>query len=401
MLIYWYWLATIQGLSAKNKKRLLQRFSDPKTIYQQDSFEKFGFSEKACAQLGNKYLSDARKLQKLCAQQGIQLLTYQDEGYPRRLWEVEDAPAVLFYKGTLPDFSKMPAIGVVGTRKATAYGMRTAEQMCRQMASCGAMIVSGGAFGVDTAALNSAMDVGVPAVAVLGCGVDVVYPLSNQLLFDRLKNKGCLISEYLPGTKGTPWQFPARNRIVSGLSNGVLVVEAPEKSGALITARDALKQNREVFVVPGNIDMPTCQGSNQLLQEKARAVFNGWDVVRVYAERYPAVAKCPEEMLQFQQEEPPAAPPSAPEKRRAATAHDKKSIDNSKPNAYIDWDSLLPDMDALTRQLVAHIDYEPKLVDDVLAQVDAPAGVAMSRLTKLSVLGLVNISLDQKVSAIG
>ena len=401
MLIYWLWLASVQGLSAKNKQRLLKRFSDPKTIYQQSSFEKFSLSPKARMQLEDKDLTQARKLQALCEKEKINILTCRDEGYPLRLRELDDAPAVLFYKGTLPDFPSMPAIGVVGTRKATAYGLRIAEQMSRQMAACGAMIVSGGAFGVDTAALQSAMDTGVPAVAVLGSGVDVAYPAANKPLFAQLENKGCLISEYLPGTPGTPWQFPARNRIISGLSNGVLVVEAPKKSGALITARDALKQGREVFVVPANIDMPTCEGSNQLLQEKARAVFNGWDVVSHYQEQYPSVAKCDDEMLQFKPEETPIPQAVAPQKQTASDPRDKKCVDNQPANAYIDWESLLPDMDPITRQLVAHIDHEPRFVDDVLEQVNAPSGVAMSRLMKLSVLGLVNISLDQKVSAKG
>lgn len=404
MLVYWLWLTCAQAVSAKNKQRLLKRFSDPKTIYQQSDFEQFSLSPKARMQLEDKDLTAARRLQALCEKEKIHILTCLDEGYPSRLRDLEDAPAVLFYKGTLPDFSQMPAIGVVGTRKATAYGIRIAQQLSRQIAACGGMIVSGGAFGVDTAALQSALDAGVPAVAVLGSGVDVVYPASNRALFARLAEKGCLMSEYLPGTPGSIWQFPARNRIISGLSNGVLVVEAPKKSGALITARDALKQNREVFVVPANIDMPSCEGSNQLLQEKARAVFNGWDVIKHYAQQYPSVAKCDDEMLTLQQAPAPeqiaqVKPAAAPKKHSAVASNDKNCVDNPDTNAYIDWESLLPDMDPVTRQLVAQIDFTPRFVDDVLAQVDAPSGVAMSRLSKLAMLGFVNISLDQKVTA--
>ena len=150
--------------------------------------------------------------------------------------------------------------------------------------------MSGGAAGVDTEAMKGALDAGFPTVGVLGCGVDITYPISNRRFFADVMKNGCLLSEYAPGTGVEKWHFPARNRIISGLSNGVLVVEAPEKSGALNTARHAFTQGRDLFVVPGNLGVDTCAGSNALLRECATAVFSGWAVMKAYADLYPEVS---------------------------------------------------------------------------------------------------------------
>ena len=176
---------------------------------------------------------------------------------------------------------------MVGTRHASPYGMTTAKKMGYQITKCGGIVVSGMAYGIDGMAMKGALTAGAPVVGILGCGAEMVYPPSNRPLFSDVENYGCIMSEFPPGTPPVKWNFPKRNRIISGMSCGVLVVEAPEKSGALITARCAADQGRDVFVVPGNIDVPTFVGSNRLLRDGAIAVSSGWDILSEYQMQFP------------------------------------------------------------------------------------------------------------------
>ena len=394
MLVHWIWFATLPGLTARQRLALLDRFSDPEDLYHMEEPDRIPELPEAVAQaLANKDLHKSRQIVKSCGERHISILTMGDAAYPSRLRNIADAPMVLYYRGVLPDFEGQPVIAVVGTRKASAYGMNNARNMSREIAACGALVVSGGASGVDTMALEGALEAGAQTVAVLGCGVDVVYPNSNRKLFDKIAESGCLISEYLPGTGPKPWQFPERNRILSGLSNGVLVIEAPSKSGALITAQRAFEQGRDVFAVPGNIDVDTYAGSNALLQECAAAVLSGWDVVKQYADRYPdAVAK---RQTQIRSETPSfSMEETSPDQRT-----DKKDIDNPKPSAYIDLSKILSGLDSEERQIVACLDKNPKPVDAVIAQVGFPAAKVLSALTKLALKGVVTNHPGRLVSA--
>ena len=202
-----------------------------------------------------------------CAAKGIYVLTYQDAAYPNRLKHIPDPPLTLYYQGTLPDFDAEPAVAVVGTRRASAYGCLTARRMGYQIAKCGGLVVSGMAGGVDTLAMKGALLAEQPVVGVLGNGLDVVYPRSNRDLYQDVAWRGCLLSEFPPGTPPIGRNFPRRNRIISGLTCGVVVVEAPARSGALITAQLALDQGRDVFAVPGNVDAACSAGSNGLLRK--------------------------------------------------------------------------------------------------------------------------------------
>jgi DNA processing protein len=211
-----------------------------------------GFDRRWLEGILDKDTSDAEQILQECDNKGIQLMVYSDNAYPERLRNIADPPAVLYYKGTFPDFDQEAAIGIVGTRRCSAYGMLQSKQFSNLIANSGGIVVSGGARGIDTMALGGALDSLMPVVCVLGCGVDVVYPSSNRGLYEGVLRCGCLISEFPPGTRPYKWNFPKRNRLISGVSNGVLVVEAPERSGALITARLAAEQGRDLFAVPGN-----------------------------------------------------------------------------------------------------------------------------------------------------
>ena len=201
---------------------------------------------------------------------GIRLLTFLDADYPRRLFEIGDPPPLLYMRGQLPVWD--PAVAVVGARRATREGMKNSERLSAEMAASGITVVSGLARGIDTAAHRGALDGTGTTIAVLGCGVDVNYPPENRQLAEQICQTGCIVSEFPLGTQPLAEHFPRRNRIISGLSRGVLVVEAVEKSGSLITARYALDQGREVLAVPGSISSPACRGSNRLIKEGAQLV---------------------------------------------------------------------------------------------------------------------------------
>ena len=208
---------------------------------------------------------------------GIELVLRNDPRFPSLLLEAPDAPLALYAKGTLPPDH---ALAIVGTRRATAYGEKTAHQFAATLGRAGAAIVSGLAYGIDAAAHEGALSVGAPTVAVLPCGLDLVYPRAHAKLAERiLAAGGALVSEYPPGVEPFSFRFLERNRIVSGLARGVIIIEAPEKSGALVTARLALEQNRDVFVVPGKPNEPQYRGSHALLRDGARIVARPEDVL--------------------------------------------------------------------------------------------------------------------------
>lgn len=209
---------------------------------------------------------------------GVKVLTFHDESYPSRLKEIYDYPPLIYVRGSLLPEDEW-CLAVVGTRRATVYGRQVTEEIVADLAQSKITIVSGLAKGIDTVAHQSALEAGGRSIAVFACGLDIVYPGENVNLAQRIMQQGALISEYPLGVKPRADNFPRRNRIMSGLSLGVLVVEAGETSGALITAHQALEQNREVFAIPGSILSPASSGTNHLIQEGAKLVHNYTDIL--------------------------------------------------------------------------------------------------------------------------
>lgn len=207
-------------------------------------------------------------------EKGIGAITLADRGYPPMLAEIPDPPPALFVDGEVP---YGPTMALVGSRKASATGIEAARTLGRALGERGVCVTSGLALGIDAAAHEGALEAGGPTIGVLGCGIDVVYPRSNRRLFERVKDGGGILSEYYLGEAPLQWRFPARNRIIAGLSDVVVVVEAPEKSGALITARHALEAGRDVWAVPGPFAFAECRGSNALLADGAGVL---WDMDR-------------------------------------------------------------------------------------------------------------------------
>lgn len=416
MLVHWIWFAHRPGLTDRMKLTLLQHFQDPEDIYFADggAFDHVeGLTPEAIESLGDKKLIPAEETLEICRREKLHLLTFRDAGYPARLKNIADPPVLLYYKGTLPDFDANPVIAVVGTRKASAYGLTTAKRMGYQIGKCGAIVVSGMACGIDGLAMSGALTAGGTVVGVLGCGADIVYPLSNRALFRDTERFGCILSEFAPGTPPAKWTFPKRNRIMAGLSCGVLVVEAPEKSGALITARQALDQGRDVFAVPGNIDVPSFVGSNHLLRDGAIPVFSGWDVVSEYEALYPDKIRkdvspsrqtaYPDEVSRASEAEKAPAKvaqkPRLPKKKQATDEKShKKVIDNGEDAPYIDVNDTLPKLSAEESAIVSSLKNGERLVDDVIAETGLTTGKLLASLTMLELKGVIRRLPGKRIS---
>ena len=223
---------------------------------------------------------DPRALYGSLSRRGISVLTLDDAGYPERLKEIPDPPPALFANGSVPGTT---AVALVGSRRASATGIEAARTLGRALGERRVCVVSGLALGVDAAAHEGALEAGGPTVGVLGCGIDVVYPRENRSLFAGVRGNGALVSEYYLGEAPLAWRFPARNRIIAGLCDAVVVIEAPQKSGALITAHHALECGREVWAVPGPLGVPECRGSNRLLADGAGVLWDVPEFVDAYA----------------------------------------------------------------------------------------------------------------------
>lgn len=399
MLIHWIWLATRPSLTDRQKKLALDAFSDAEDVYcakQEDYRQIEGLAQEEVGSLMDKNLTFAEEILRQCIDKQIKICLFSDETYPQRLKHIIDPPLVLYYRGNLPAMDHLPVIAAVGTRGASAYGLQVARRMGYQIAGCGGAVVSGVAKGIDAMAMQGALLAGGTVVGVLGCGVDVVYPAANRELFADIIRNGCLISEFPPETPPHKWNFPKRNRILSGLSNGVVVIEAPQGSGALITARQALEQGRDVFSVPGNVDMPTFEGSNALLREGAVPARNGWDVIGEYEMLYPQIIHKtdaePAKMDYAGEEKMPLKlaqnTVSPGKKQKSDKKKEKKPIDKEVKQPYSDVKGILPSLPDTQRQIVELLT-EERLVDEIIEQTGLPAAKVSAALTVLEIKGII------------
>ncbi len=281
-------LQMVGGLGSVQLEKLLQSFTSSSAIWQADEAAlrvQGGLSGEMASRVvrfREKYPLKAEEIAEICAQRGISVCTRKDPMYPILLKETFHAPQVLYYRGTIP--AGDANLAMVGARSASLYGKAVAEELAAGLAAQKITIVSGAAKGIDTAAHRGALRTG-QTVAVLGCGVDVAYPAANRHLLDEIAERGAVLSEYAPGTPPLPAFFPARNRIISGMARGTIVVEAAEKSGSLITAELALSEGRDVFAVPGSIYSDTSRGCHKLIQQGAKLVMGLTDILEEYGVR--------------------------------------------------------------------------------------------------------------------
>ncbi len=278
---YWIWFSSLVKINTRKRFELLEYYKDPAYLWYatEEELKKaamLDFTE--IGHIRNKEFRRETQLyyDKLIAAD-VNIVTMQDRLYPGELKHIYDPPSVLYVRGSL--VKEECRLAVVGSRRATLYGLETAERLSADLSRHGVVIVSGMARGIDSRAHNGALAVDGRTIAVLGCGLDIVYPSENKELMKRICKSGAVISEYLPGTPPAAFNFPARNRIISGISQGVAVIEANDKSGSLITANYALEQGKEVFAVPGNIDSRNSTGTNKLIRDGAKIVLEPGDIL--------------------------------------------------------------------------------------------------------------------------
>lgn len=288
-LKYWLWLTTRTGMDARGALTVFDCFGSAERAYYEEGRE-YGQLPIRTGQkeaLRDKGMEAPEQILADCERLGIRILTWQDAQYPSRLRQIADPPPVLYVRGRSILFDEEAAIAVVGSRDPSDYGLRCARRLGRELAEGGGVLVSGIAQGIDTAALRGALEGGGTVVSLLAGGIDRPYPPQNGELYDRVAQRGALISEYPPGTGHLAHHFPQRNRIISGLCLGVLAVECAPQSGTMLTVNHALEQDRDVFAVPGPIDDTRSEGTNRLIREGAQLVTCGRDILDQYRSRFP------------------------------------------------------------------------------------------------------------------
>lgn len=363
-LTTWVALKSVEGVGSVAFRNLLAVYGSPRRVFEAalpELEQAAGLNHKTARNIKDfRGWEQARAELARAEREGVSIVTCEDPAYPERLRRIYDPPPLLYIKGSL-DAADIP-VAVVGSRNASPYGRYVTEKLCRELAQRGATVVSGLARGIDTCAHRGALAARGRTIAVMGCGIDVIYPPENRKLHGEIASNGAVVTEFAFGTEPDRPHFPARNRIISGLSLGVLIVEAGEKSGSLITARCALEQNREVFAVPGSIDLPGSRGTNRLLRQGAKLVESAEDIL--------------EEILP-QLERPPAARPNGTEGRVART-------ENAQPDR--------PGREALTdneSRLLGFITEKPQDADTLITRTGLAAAEALSLLLSLELKGYI------------
>ena len=290
--LYWLWLSLICSAGSNSGDILIEAFGfDAEAIYHADKndYAELALKPIIINELLNKELIQVHDIITYCKNNNIGILTLANPMYPQRLMKIRNRPLVLYYKGRFPapDIENNVCIATVGTRRMTEYGKRTAYTISYDLARGGAIVVSGMASGIDGVCHRGTLDGGGFTIAVLGCGIDKIYPPEHAELMNEIIQKGLVITEYRPFTPPYGDNFPVRNRIISGLSQGTLIVEADYKSGALITAKTALFQGRDVFALPGKIGEQNSIGTNKLIQDGAKMITGAIDILEEYEALYP------------------------------------------------------------------------------------------------------------------
>ena len=379
LIRYWLWLSSAANVSARAKYLLVERYGGAEQAYfapAGDFSSVQGISPLDAERLDKRDMSRVDAILQSCEEQGLTILTINDAAYPSRLKSIYDPPVVLYIKGSLPNVDDVPAFAVIGTRRATPYGLKMGRSIAYEIAQSGGIVISGLTSGIDAAAARGALLAGGTCIAVLGTAhEDCTLPLSRDVAAS-----GALVSEYPPGTESQRSFFRARNRISSGLSVGVAVVEAPADSGALLFAATAQEQGREIFAVPGNADNPNSAGVIELLKQGARPAVCGWDIVGEYACLFPG--KVADRISR-------PCPRSDIGETQSVSSAPKKEIDNGKPEEYIDKTECPGGLDEEQLKIVSAIDKDGTHVDDIIDRTGMSASKVLSQLTVLEILGRI------------
>lgn len=352
-----FWLCSIKGIGSASMKKLLQEAGSFRNIWELPD-EKLsallGEKRAECLKRGmeEKRRKSAEDRFYRMMEKGIFVLPYGDEEYPYRLKEIPDAPVLLYGKGRLPGREKRPA-AIIGTRECSAYGQEMAKYFAKGLAKEGVVVVSGMARGVDGLAQSAALYAGGGSVAVLGCGVDICYPPENRKLYDRLEKEGCLLSEYPPETEPTARLFPPRNRIISGLSDLILVIEARERSGTLITVDMALEQGRDIFAVPGRVTDRCSRGCNLLIKNGAGIAVSVSQLLDELKGREKALVALPEKSG--------GDGKKTGKEMQRISQQAAEILDKTEAGALRPW----------SRRVLAALEWEPKSLDEIQRRLNA------------------------------
>lgn len=393
-LKYWLWLTSRKGMDSSSALAVLDHFITPERAYYADREDYEGLPVRNAVKqaLLEKELNAAERILEQCQMQGLRIMTFQDADYPARLKAIADPPAVLYIKGKVFHFDEEVAIGVVGTRQPTVYGTQCAERFGMELARGGALLVSGIAEGLDSCAIRGALKGGGPVVSVLAGGVDVPFPSQNRYLYQDVAAAGALISEYPPGTKHRGHHFLARNRILSGLSLGVLAVECRVHSGTMSTVNHAIEQDRDVFAVPGPIlGAPMSEGPNRLIRQGARLVTCASDILEEYWQRYPLKLSASAPLT------PEAAQARLDDLNRQAEGHkavlgkEEPEVQQETPASEQQIREIIPAAEQKARftddELAVLAAFGERLlsVDELVEQTQLPARRVLSTLTMLQI----------------
>lgn len=286
-LKFWLWLTLTGHPATMRNVTVLSHFKTPENVFtaKRKDYEKVeGLRLNDIDVFCNKSLDEAEKVLEYCANNNIRIITVFDKEYPSRLKFISPLPLVLYVKGQIPNSTNNISISIVGTRDFSAYGATAAEKIAFELAKCGVVVVSGMAKGIDSIAHKATLKAGGKTIAVLGSGVDFIYPYENKSLYEEIIASGAVISEFPPKTKPEAGNFPIRNRIISGISQGTVIVESGERGGSMITARLALEQGRDVFAVPGMINSSQSVGTNELIKQGAKLVTTAADILEEYVD---------------------------------------------------------------------------------------------------------------------
>lgn len=395
---YWVWLSAQTKVSPRARAALAEHYGDAERAWFAPPGEYAGIggiTAREAEILEKRDISCADWILGECERQGIQIITMQDARYPKRMLNIFAPPVALYVRGHLPDVDNIPAIAVIGTRRATPYGLKMGQRMAFEIAKCGGAVISVLSDGIDRMAAKGCLLAGGKCIGVLATSHE-----SGGALYEDVASYGALVSEYPPGTVTQKSFFRDRNRIASGLSHGLVVVEAPEKSGCLLFAAEALEQGREIFAVPGNADAENSVGAIGLLKQGAKPATCGWDVMSEFEHLFSEkiLRPAPERLVLSGAEklvESAAKPDIQAEKRQKST---KIEIDKKKGKGYIDLKEQLKDLNEEQLMILSAIDKGETHIDDIIENTGLSAAKVLSQLTVLEIRGFVRRSAGRRVS---
>ncbi|MCH5186389.1 MAG: DNA-processing protein DprA [Oscillospiraceae bacterium] len=392
--LLWVWLTERMHRSSRTITELMSIFDDVGEIYAKTDFKDIDFLTPAQrSALENKSLDEANKILEKIKMTGADILVYSSPDYPDMLRKTDEPPYVLYIKGEIMKWDRLMPIAVVGTRSCTDYGLNAAWAICTGLARSGITIVSGMARGLDSVAAAAAIKAGCKTIAVLGCGLDIVYPPENDRLMEAVTKHGAVITEYPPSTPPRGSHFPVRNRIISGLSRGTLVIQAPLHSGALITANYALDSGKDVFAVPGDINSPQSRGTNMLIKTGAKLVESSADILCEYRAEIELlkseITRGKSADLDFEYEPAPSdnggGGKNKTEKKSGAAK--KKTVNNEK-NISID-DERYSGLDDDEKSIIAQLIKSNMHIDDIKRNTDITIEKLTTKLTVLEMRGFI------------